>query len=116
MDRLLKLIPGETTAVYLSLQGFITSALDGEAGQLQTWLWIIVGVLALGNILYLRQSQAVSDPVQLTILTVAFLIWVMTIGGPFAMIPGYQPFMGSVILGLFTFFAPLVYKGKDVNA
>jgi hypothetical protein len=115
LDRLLKLIPAETIAMYLFLEGLLATALANDTGQLRTWLWIVAGVLALGNILYLRQYQSVTDPLQLLFLTIAFFVWLMTIGGPFEYIQGYQPFMGSVVLGLFTFFVPLFYKGKPVE-
>jgi len=115
MERLLKLIPGETVAMYLFLQGVIQSGLDGETNQLIIWLWAIIAILALGNIFYLKKYQGVTDNVQILILTIAFFVWIMTIGGPFVYFDWYQAFMGSVILGLFTFFVPLVYTGKAVN-
>ena len=115
LDRLLKLIPGETVAMYLFLEGVLASALVDDPTQLKIWLWSIVGILAVGNLFYLKQYQSVTDSLQLFILTAAFFVWVLTIGGPFEYIEGYRPFMGSVILGLFTFFVPLFYKGEAVN-
>jgi hypothetical protein len=115
MERLLKLIPGETVAMYLFLQGVITSGLSGDDSQLKIWLWGIIVILAVGNILYLRKQQQVSDFTQILILTIAFFIWILSIGGPFVYFSWYQPFMGSVILGLFTFFVPLVYTGPSVG-
>ncbi len=115
MERLLKLIPGETVAMYLFLQGVINSGLSGDVSQLKIWLWAIIVILAVGNIFYLRQQQKVTDPPQIIILTIAFFIWIMSIGGPFVYFNWYQPFMGSVILGLFTFFVPLVYTGPSVG-
>ena len=115
MERLLKLIPGETVAMYLFLQGVIQSGLSGDDSQLKIWLWAIIGFLAVGNILYLRKQQKVTDAIQIAILTIAFFIWILSIGGPFVYFSWYQPFMGSVILGLFTFFVPLVYTGPSVG-
>ena len=83
--------------------------------QLQIWLWIVVGALAVGNLLYLRQLHNVTDPVQYVILTLAFGVWVLTVGGPFKYLAFYQPFIGSVILVLFTFFVPVVYKGVALS-
>ncbi len=115
MERLLKLIPGETVAMYLFLQGVISSGLSGDDNQLQIWLWAIIGLLAFGNIFYLKKYQGVTDFTQILILTLAFFVWILSIGGPFVYFGWYAPFMGSVILGLFTFFIPLVYTGPSVG-
>ncbi len=115
MERLLKLIPGETVAMYLFLQGVIQSGLGDQTDQLKIWLWAIVAILAVGNVFYLKQFQGVTHAPQIIILTIAFFVWIMTIGGPFTYFSWYEPFMGSVILGLFTFFAPMMYTGKPVN-
>jgi hypothetical protein len=115
MERLIKLIPGETVAMYLFLQGVIQSGLSDQEGQLKIWLWVIIGILAAGNLFYLKNQQGVTDATQLSILTIAFFVWILSIGGPFVYFSWYQPFMGSVILGLFTFLVPMVYTGKAVN-
>ena len=115
VERLLKMIPAEVMAVYLSIQGILLSALSGQESQLQAWLWGTFAVLLVGNVLYLRRFNKVTDPIQYGILTLAFVIWVLTLGGPFVFLSFYEPFMGSIILVLFTFFAPVAYTGVDVN-
>ncbi len=115
LDRLLKLIPGETVALYLFLQGVLNSGLGDDPRQYAIWLWSIVLIIALGNVLYLRRFHKITDPWQIVILTVAYFIWLFAIGGPFALFSWFKPFMGSVLLGLFTFFIPMVYTGVDVN-
>jgi hypothetical protein len=109
LERLLKLIPTETVAAYLFLDGVIRSSLKGDP-SLNAWLWAIFALIAVGNILYWRKT-GVTHFVQYILLTIAFVVWIFTIGGPFAQEPWYKPFMGSVILGLFTFFVPSIYKG-----
>lgn len=111
--RLLKLIPSETVALYLFLAGIIRSSLDGPAQEwkLKAWLWgITVAVLVL-NVLYLRRFQIVKDVWQYVIQTLALVIWIMTIGGPFVYLDFYEPFVGSVALALFTFAVPIFYEG-----
>jgi hypothetical protein len=110
LDRLLKLIPGETVAAYLFVVGVIQTALKAQPGALGLWLWIVFGVIGVGNFFYWKRAK-VTDPAQYVLLTAAYVVWVFTIGGPFATTGWYQPFMGSVILGLFTFLAPQWYKG-----
>ncbi len=109
VDRLMKLIPADTVALYLSLDGIVRSGLKGDPA-LSTWMWALFVVVVVGNVLYWRKT-GVTDVVQYVVLTLAFVVWVFTIGGPFHDLPWYKPFMGSVLLGLFTFFAPLLYKG-----
>lgn len=113
LDRLLKLIPAEVVALYLFLEGVLQSALNepDELGQLQGWLWGVFIVLIIGNVLFLRRYQQVKDVAQTVLLSLALVIWVLTLGGPFEYLDFYRPFMGSVLLGLFTFFVPLFYTG-----
>lgn len=115
-DRLLKLIPAETVAVYLFVQGILQSALKGEEAQLQAWQWATFVVLLAGNLLYLWKFHGIKDWLQYLILTLAFAVWVFALGGPFAFLGFYRPFMGSLVMVLFTFFAPVFYKGVEVSA
>ena len=110
LDRLLKLIPGETVAAYLFVVGVIQTALKAQPSALGLWLWIVFAVIGVGNFFYWKRAK-VTDPAQYVLLTAAYVVWVFTIGGPFATTGWYQPFMGSVLLGLFTFLAPQLYKG-----
>jgi hypothetical protein len=114
LDRLLKLIPGETVAAYLFVVGVIQTALKAQPGTLGLWLWIVFVVIAVGNFFYWKRAK-VTDPTQYILLTAAYVVWVFTIGGPFATTSWYQPFMGSVVLGLFTFLAPQFYKGVPAS-
>jgi hypothetical protein len=114
LERLLKLIPAETIAVYLFLDGVVRSGLAGSPA-LNTWLWGVFGVIGVGNFLYWKRT-GVRDALQYVVLTVAYAVWIFTIGGPFSALSFYKPFMGSVILGLFTFFVPSIYKGVQEPA
>lgn len=118
LERLFKLIPSETIAVYLFIEGVLLSALSGagQQNQLVTWLWAVMAILLIGNYFYLRRLLKVTDPVQHVILALAFVVWVFTIGGPFQFLSFYEPFMGAVILGLFTFFVPIFYQGVSVSS
>jgi hypothetical protein len=117
-QKLLKLIPAETVAVYLSLQGVLVSSMGApaKAAQLNYWLWVIFVVMLVLNGLYLRNVQKVTDPKQHAILAAAFLVWVFAMGGPFRSLSFYEPFMGSLALTLFTFVVPLVYRGQRIDA
>ena len=117
-EKLLKLIPAETVAVYLSLQGVVLSSMaePAQAGRLNAWLWAMFALMLVLNALYLRKVQKVTDFKQHAILAGAFVVWVFTMGGPFKGLSFYEPFMGSLVLTLYTFVVPLIYQGQRADA
>ncbi len=117
LERLFKLIPSETIAVYLFIEGVLLSSLSDsdQQTQLVAWLWGVLAILLVANFFYLRRIVNVTDPVQHVILALALIVWVFTIGGPFQYLSFYQPFMGAVVLGLFTFCVPIFYTGVAVT-
>jgi hypothetical protein len=50
----------------------------------------------------------VGDLLQLGISTIAFVVWVFALGGPFATVSWYQPIYGALLLPIFTFFVPMI--------
>ena len=110
LDRLLKLIPAESVAVYLFLDGVLSSSLSGDT--LRLLLWIVFWIVLAGNILYLQKIN-IKDWRQYVIMELAFVVWVISLGGPFALYSWYQPFMGSILLSLFTFLAAPYYEGIE---
>lgn len=109
-DRLIKLIPGEVVALYLVGQGIIP-----QEGTWVQFVWIVICLVGL----IMFRIQGTRDPVQnqspqipsVIIASLAFLIWVYTLGGPFASIGIHIPYVGSLLVLIWTFFIPLVYKG-----
>ena len=47
------------------------------------------------------------------ISSVAFVIWVYSLGGPFAVFNLYVPYIGSLLVLAWTFFVPTFYKGPQ---
>jgi hypothetical protein len=107
MDRLLKYIPAESVALYLTLQGIILSG-AAEASNLNTWLWFILVIGLIGTALYQWRVLKIEKLVQLAVSTTAFGVWVFALGGAFVSLSWYEPFIGSLTLVIFTFFAPLI--------
>jgi hypothetical protein len=105
-DRLLKYIPAESVALYLTLQGIILSG-AADLPTLNTWLWFILGIGLIGTALYQWRVLKIGKVVQLAVSTAAF-VWVFALGGAFASLSWYEPFIGSLTLVIFTFFAPLI--------
>jgi hypothetical protein len=104
-DRLLKHIPAEAVAVYLTLDGIIRSSAEGN--QLEVALWIAFGLGLVGTPLYLWRLQGVARSLQLVVSTLSFAIWVFALGGPYAQYNWYEPWIASVVLVGFTFVIPL---------
>ena len=113
IERLLKLIPSETVVLFVFLQGVLLCGLAGpeQLKELKIWLWGVTVVIVVLNIFYLKRFHNIEDASQYIIMSLALVVWIMSIGGPFQYLSFYRPFMGSVILGLFTFAAPIFYKG-----
>jgi hypothetical protein len=102
--RLLKYIPAEVVAVYLTLDGIVRSA----ANQLpqKPWLWIIFVILLIGTPIYLWRITKVTKKVQLIISTLSFAVWIFALGGAFATTPWYKPVYGTLLLPIYTFIVP----------
>jgi hypothetical protein len=109
-DRLVKLIPSEIITAYVTLKGLINGA--GEQGNKQLLLWIVFGILVVMNPLYLYYVTNVKKAGQIVFSSIAFVLWVLVIGGTFNTIFGFSAeYIGSILLVIYTLFIPFVYKG-----
>jgi len=105
-DRLLKLIPSEIIAAYLILEGIIPSSSA-------KWGTLIVSVILLILVpFYLWRIQEVKRTAQIIVTTISFAVWVYTMGGPFQEWDLFKPFIGSIILVLWTLIIPIVVNPK----
>jgi small-conductance mechanosensitive channel len=109
-DRLVKLIPTEIITAYVTLRGLINGA--GEQGNRQLLTWIVFGILVILNPVYLFYVTEVKKAGQIVFSSIAFVLWVMVIGGTFTTVLGYSAeYLGSILLVIYTLFVPFVYKG-----
>lgn len=96
MSRLLKNIPSEIVAVYIATSGIV-------AVQSSNWmLWVIFAICLLATPFWLYFMEKVKSVMQIILTTVAFVIWVMTLGGPFATLWPEVTMLGSILLILYT--------------
>ena len=103
-DRLLKYIPSEVVALYLTLDATIRSS---EHVPIPVyWAAFLFGII--GTYLYLWRVQKVDKHLQLGISTVAFMVWVFAIGGPFVYFSWYNPVYGGLLLPAYTFLIAIV--------
>ena len=109
-DRLVKLIPTEIITAYVTIRGLVSGS--GVQGNKQLLIWIVFAVLLIINPLYLYYVTQVKKVGQIIFSSIAFVLWVMVIGGTFGNILGFPPeFLGSILLVIYTLFIPFVYKG-----
>lgn len=110
LDRLMKMIPGEAIGLYLVGSGFIPAA--------QSLVLLIWSIICLAGVIAIkaygtadRANQIPPDWVHVAISSVAFVIWLYSIGGPFATYGVNVPYIGSLLVLAWTFFVPIFYKG-----
>jgi hypothetical protein len=109
-SKLLKFIPAEVVALYLTLDGVIKAAGSQLPLPQNENLWLVFWVLLIATPLYLWRVTYVTKWLQLVISTLSFAIWVFTLGGPFTGLGWYKPVEGALLLPLYTFFVPMFYE------
>jgi hypothetical protein len=109
-DRLMKYIPGEVVSLFILLNGLASNA--PEAIPKVPVQWAVFVLLLAGTWLYLQRIQKVTKRQQLLISTVAFVVWVFFLGGPFQSFSWYNEFYGTFLLPLYTFGVGLIEAKK----
>lgn len=113
-DRLIKLIPAEIIAAYITISGLIIGfAKDKPNADKSNLLWIIILILMILTPVYLMKVLGISKKGQLLFSTIGFLIWAFATASPYTKdILGFSfELITSVILILYTLLIPLFYKG-----
>ncbi|HEX5055641.1 MAG TPA: hypothetical protein VFX02_04000 [Gammaproteobacteria bacterium] len=98
-DRLLKYVPAEVVALFITLDALVRSS-----SEIPTFIyWAIFLFCTAATYLYLWRVAKVRKHCQLAISTVAFVVWVFALGGPFTHFDWYSPIYGGLLLPIFTF-------------
>ena len=115
-ERLLKYIPGEVIAVYVTLYSVAKSAGDTIPQVLIQWLiFLIVASLTPFYVNLLTSEPGYNSATkQIVISTAAFIVWVFALGGPFELMTWYNPVYGALALPLYTFMIPII-KGDPLR-
>ncbi len=91
----------------MTVNGILSAISDVSS----TFLWLVFAVLTIATVGYAWKSTWVKGVppayIQIVIQTVGFVIWVASLGGPFATLNGFQAYYGSVVLILYTVLVPL---------
>lgn len=120
-DKIIKLIPGEVVTAYLGIKGLMDSAKEWIK-NIEITEWVIFGILLILTPLLYRKIYQVKGK-QLLVSTIAFAIWVFSIGGPFdyfflladGNISPVKGFYSGVTLILFTLITPLLFSSEDTS-
>lgn len=107
-DKLLKFIPADIIAIYLTLHGLVP-VLPADAPK-RTLYWIIFFVILAIAIPWQRMVAKIQKWPQVWIGFGAFIVWAITVGDPFTHdnFSWYYNAYGAMILALYTFLIPLL--------
>lgn len=103
-ERITKYIPGEILAGYIATNGILASVTDGQNG-LRTWVYLGTFLLCLVlTPIYFTMMAGRDRPkrLQMILSTVAFVVWAYNLGGVFEVFRLYVPWLGSVLLVVFS--------------
>jgi hypothetical protein len=107
-DKLLKYIPADINAGWVA----VTGLLAGLAKPNNTLLWVLFFVfIVLTAAWTYKQTQQQGLPSatkQIIISTLAFVVWIFALGGPFALMGWYNPVFGAILLVIYTLVVPLI--------
>lgn len=112
-DKLIKYIPADIVAGWTAVTGLIASADAGSQGGLM-WIVFVVGLVITPLWIWRVTSEPNTKPAvtQIVISTLAFIVWVFALGGPFTGLSWYDPLYGSLLLIGFTFVVPIINPGE----
>lgn len=106
MAKLIKYIPSEVIALYLTLDAIVRST--KEVNPLLYWFIFIFGVIVTP--FYLWKINRIRKKLRLIIPTIAFFVWVFAMGGPFVHLDWYNSIYGGVLVPIYTFITYLIIK------
>lgn len=112
VNKLLKLIPADVIAVYLTVFNLIKAYQRSDGGTNTTFQWIVFIAILLITPFYLKFIAKIESTLQIIFCMVSFCIWVFSMGGPMdgQEISGYSvQFIASVILPIYTLLIPFIY-------
>jgi hypothetical protein len=114
-SRIIKLIPADIISVYFAVFNLIKS--NNQNPDFSPILQLIVfGLFLLITPFYLKKLAKIISVKQIIYCTVAFILWVFSLGGPVEgqTIAGYSlQFLGAVFLPVYTLLVPFVYNKTE---
>jgi hypothetical protein len=113
LTQFLKLMPIEVISAYITIDGLLRgSIIPSTSPAIYAWLlWVVFILLAIINPFYLRYVTNVSSWRQIGLSAGAFVIYVVSLGGPFALIgldEAIIRLIGSILIPIYTLIALIV--------
>ena len=113
-NKLLKLIPSEIVATYMTIQGLLASGIViGQRDITRPVAWIVFGILFVLTPVYLRKIHGVLPNAQLAFTALSFAVWVYWLGGPFAIEGWHHAQLASIVLALWTLLIPMAVPSEQ---
>jgi len=117
-DKAVKLVPTEIVGAYMVLSGIVGITPSSTAPTTPTdsmskiLIIIVFFVLLVLTPLYLWRISKVNNVLQLVVTTIAFALWIYTLGGPFAVWGIYDPKIAALLLTTWSLVIPLVVPAQ----
>ncbi len=112
-DKIVKLIPTEIVGAYMALAGVIGIGAPGATDPdslSKILIQIVFFALLILTPFYLWKASGVTNVVQLIVTTLAFIIWIYTLGGPFQVWGIYEPRIAALLLTLWSIAVPVIVR------
>lgn len=113
-DKAVKLVPTEIVGAYMVLAGVIGVSSATTAAPADSLSRILIQIVFFALLiltpLYLWKIAKVTNKVQLIVTTLAFILWIYTLGGPFAVWGIYEPKIAAVLLTLWSLVVPVIVR------
>ncbi|MFA4877104.1 MAG: hypothetical protein WC586_06790 [Methanoregula sp.] len=107
-ERLVKYVPVEVLALYVSVYGIGYAVMGTDPGFSLASRWILIAGIA-ATLLYLWKSEGVVDVVQLSISLIGFVAWAFALGViPVSELPWYNQIAAAIFLSAYIFLTPLI--------
>ena len=98
-DKVVKYIPADIVGAWTAVTGLITGATKVSSTTV-LWIVFVVGVVLTAAWTWKQTTEPKRKTAvtQIVISTIAFVVWVFALGGPFATWGFYNPVYGSLLL------------------
>lgn len=120
-SQIVKLIPVEIIGVYLGISNLIEGQKITDATAAQTVQWVVFFAILIITPFYLYRAAGVTDKLQIAVATFSFIVWALSLGGPFSSYFDHRltggltiKFLGGIILMIYSLIVPIFYR-KPTN-
>lgn len=104
IERLAKFIPAEALSLYMALAGIASSSPASNFTN-QIWLFSLIAICVIFNILYLKLIWRVERASQIAVSSISLIVYAAATGGPLVQsIPLYSPVTATIALTIVTAF------------